>query len=103
MGDAEQIREWARQDRVIFTRHAAEEALAEQISESETVEALSNGMILEDYPDEQRGPCCLMNGSTSSERDLHIVVTKGKSPVRVITVYEPRPPHWINPRERGQR
>ncbi|MCH7744476.1 MAG: DUF4258 domain-containing protein [Chloroflexi bacterium] len=97
------IRQGILQEELALTRHAVQEALAEQIRVVEIREAILNGKILEDYPDHRRGPCCLIYGKTNVGRDLHIVATKEKLPVRVITVYEPKLPWWMTPEERGQR
>lgn len=88
---------------VLFTRHGAREASEELISLDEISDAVVNGMILEDYPKHERGPCCLVYGKTKGGRDLHVVVTSDLSPVLVITVYEPRLPYWTSPTERGGR
>jgi len=86
---------------LLMTRHGVQEGTAENVSVLEIQEAILNGEILEDYWDDRRGPCCLIYGRALSGRDLHVVVTSDKVPVRVITVYEPRLPHWRSPRERG--
>lgn len=57
--------------------------------------------LLEDYPDWWLGPSCLVLGKTDTGRDLHIVVSYSGLPVAIITVYEPRPPKWITPINRG--
>ena len=97
------IRQAVLQRHLLLPRHGYEEALAEDIAVDEIREAIVDGMILEDYPEHQRGPCCLLYGRTGAGRDLHVVVTTGVSPVVVITVYEPRPPYWTTPQERGRR
>jgi hypothetical protein len=33
--------------------------------------------------------------------DLHMVVSYSELPITIITVYEPRPPKWRTPTERG--
>ncbi|MCH8205865.1 MAG: DUF4258 domain-containing protein [Chloroflexi bacterium] len=86
-----------------MTRHGTQEALAEGITVTEIREAIARGTILEDYPEHQRGPCCLIYGKTALGRDLHLVVTTGRTPVILITVYEPGPPRWVGPETRGQR
>ena len=56
--------------------------------------------ILEDYPDDPRGPSCLVLGYVG-ERPLHIVC--GYTPatwIRIITVYIPKPPKWTDERTR---
>jgi hypothetical protein len=101
VNDIEKIRGDIRERELVLTRHAVQEALADRVTLDEIREALLNGAILEDYPAHQRGPCCLIYGITNDGIDLHIVVTKGKLPVRVITVYKPTPPKWVTPDRRG--
>jgi hypothetical protein len=55
---------------------------------------------LEHYPEHRRGACCLVNGSTEEGRPLHVVCTTGQPLLILITVYEPRSPRWLTPRER---
>lgn len=88
---------------LLFTRHARREAVEEGISPLEVREAIMNGTILEDYPNDRRGPSCLLYGRSAAGRDLHIVVTTEKIPPRVITVYEPKPPRWLTPTRRRSR
>ena len=86
-----------------FSSHADEEADAERITMAEVREALLTGQVLEDYPDHRRGPCCLIYGRTSQGRDVHVVLSTGPLPLTVVTVYEPKPPRWRTPTERGSR
>ena len=82
--------------------HAEKARYAEEISLSDVETAISNGEILEDYPDDPRGPSCLILGY-SQDRPIHIVC--GHTPlqwVRIITVYLPKPPKWIDDRTRGK-
>jgi len=82
--------------------HAEKERYAEDISISDIESAISNGEILEDYPDAPRGPSCLILGH-SQDRPIHIVC--GHTPikwVRIITVYLPKPPKWVDERTIGK-
>jgi hypothetical protein len=86
---------------VKISLHAAEEALAEEITRREIEAVMLNAELLEDYPDWWLGPSCLVRGQTDLGRDLHIVASYSGLPVTIITVYEPRPPKWITPTKRG--
>jgi hypothetical protein len=81
--------------------HAAEEALAEEITRTEIETVLLTAQLLEDYPDWWLGPSCLIYGRTEAGRDIHIVASYSQLPVTIITVYEPRPPKWLTPTQRG--
>lgn len=97
----ETIRSSLEKEGLLLTLHAADEMIEEDISAEEVNQAILNGTIIEDYPRHRRGSCCLVYGKTDLGRDLHTVVTSGKAPVRLITVYEPQPPYWTNPTQRG--
>ncbi len=85
---------------LMMTAHADEEAREENISLQDIHEVIANGEVIEDYPAHRRGACCLIHARVSRGRNLHLVITTEKIPPRVITVYEPRQPYWITPRER---
>lgn len=87
---------------VLLTVHARQEMAEESIDTDELSEAIATAEILEDYPDHRRGPCCLLVGTTQSGRPLHVVCTTDLASVIVITVYEPTPPRWATPHQRGR-
>ena len=99
----ERIGETIRTGGIELSRHALQRAVAEEISLDEIRQPLLSGMIVEDYLEHSRGPCCLVYGRTETGRDLHVVITSTLMPVLVITVYEPRAPFWTTPVTRGQR
>lgn len=86
---------------VRVTQHAGEEMVAESISLSDTLEAISVGQLLENYPEHRRGPCCLLGGRTLAGRAVHVVCTTARPMLVIITVYEPLPPKWVTPTQRG--
>ena len=95
------LRQAVDEHRIKISLHAAEEALAEEITRREIEAALCSATLLEDYPEWWLGPSCLIHGQTDSGRDLHVVVSYSGLPVTIITVYEPRPPKWTEPTRRG--
>jgi hypothetical protein len=61
-----------------------------------------NGEVLEDYRDDVRGPSCLILGYGEA-KPLHIVCGySAKGWTRIITVYIPQRPKWINERTRAR-
>lgn len=90
-------------DAVLITQHAQREMIEEEIHLDEVYEAIVSSQVLENYPDHRRGACCLVGGYTKRGRPLHVVCTTARSELILITVYEPKPPKWISPTERGQR
>jgi Domain of unknown function (DUF4258) len=97
------IRELASEDMFRVTRHAQEEMAEEGILLDEVLEAIASAQVVENYPGHRRGPCCLVAGYTASGRPLHVVCTTERPLLILITVYEPTPPRWVTPTERGPR
>jgi anti-sigma28 factor (negative regulator of flagellin synthesis) len=68
----EQIRAKIRAGRFEFSKHAVDQSILRQISVQELREAIANGEIIEDYPEDKYGPSCLVLGYTRTGRPLHI-------------------------------
>ena len=49
--------------------------------------------IVEDYPEDPRGSCCLVRGELDDGRVLHVLCTP-TDPVFLITCYWPDPDPW---------
>lgn len=95
------IKDLAARDEVRLSQHARIEMSDEAITTEEVLDSIHDGRILENYPEHQRGPCCLVYGRTIEGRDLHVVVTTGLQRLLIITVYEPRLPWWKTPTSRA--
>jgi len=80
--------------------HAEKERYAEGVLIEDIEEAILSGEILEDYTGDPRGPSCLILGF-SGGRPVHIVcgITTTEW-IRIITVYRPQLPKWIDERTR---
>lgn len=98
------IRRQFRKRQYRLTDHAEDEMIEEEtgrIRLSEIEEALLNGQLLENYPNANRGPCCLVYGRTQRGRPLHVVCTTSREVLFIITVYEPTLPTWETPTQRS--
>jgi len=100
---AARLRQQSSADDIRVTVHGHQEMLAEDIAYEAVREVLLDCRVIENYPDHQRGPCCLVCGRTSPGRFLHVVCTTALDVIVIITVYEPKPPKWVTPFERGGR
>ncbi len=89
--------------------HAIGHMLAEGFSESDIIEVILNGRIIEHYIEEDR---CLITGtfqlSLKIKESLHIVVdywseSEAIDWVDIVTAYIPRYPFWETPHKRGRR
>jgi hypothetical protein len=94
------IRAQARAEKLRVTQHGQQEMAEEDFTLDDVLEAIAAGQVLENYPEHRRGACCLLGGSTRSERPLHVVCTTARPTLIIITAYEPRPPKWITPTQR---
>jgi hypothetical protein len=95
------IREQAAARAIRLTLHAHQEMVEEGITVNDLHTSLEEGILLENYPDHRRGPCCLVCGQADSGRFVHIVCTTELPDLVIITVYEPKPPKWETPFKRG--
>lgn len=95
-----EIREKVRREEYEISFHAEKERYAEDIAIHEIETAIYNGEILEDYPNDPRGPSCLVLGY-SQNRSMHIVCGYTSTKwLRIITVYIPKLPKWSDERTR---
>lgn len=94
--------QWSRRE-IRITIHAHQEMIEEDISYNSMGEALLKGMVIENYPGHQRGPCCLVCGQNHEGRFLHVCCTTSLEIVVIMTVYEPKSPKWVTPYKRRQK
>lgn len=84
-------------DEFEFSKHAVDQIIIRRISVSEIREAISDGEIIEDYPEDKYGPSCLIHGKTTGGRAIHVQCSyPSRQVIKVITVYEPDPERWID-------
>ena len=94
------LKDQALRDELRITIHGHQEMADENILYDDLRQAIIDGRVMENYPEHQRGPCCLLCGKTAGDRYLHIVCTTSLEAAIIITVYEPKPPKWITPFQR---
>lgn len=67
-------------------------------------EAIANGEVIEDYPEDKYGPTCLILGFTQAGRALHVQCSyPSRVLVKIVTLYEPDPEAWIDFKVRRRR
>ncbi|HHT9155322.1 MAG TPA: DUF4258 domain-containing protein [Candidatus Tripitaka sp. YC43] len=80
--------------------HAEKERYVEDITISDIESVIDTGEVLEYYPGDPRGKSCLVLGY-SRNRPIHIVCGYTRLGwVRIITVYIPKAPKWLDERTR---
>lgn len=82
--------------RILFLPHAVRQMSrpARMIAPSEVERVLFQGEVIEDYPEDARGHSCLMLGSGSNARPVHVVCSPKDDYLAVITAYIPDPAQW---------
>lgn len=82
--------------KIIYTIHALDQMNAENelITTDEVRDVVSNGEIIEDYPEDKRGHSCLMFGVSNKKRPVHVVCTPKEDYLAIITVYIPSLEKW---------
>lgn len=84
-----------------FSVHALDQSLIRNILVTEIEEAIVEGEVIEDYPNDKYGPSCLILGFTRQKRPLHLQCSYPSRPlIKIVTIYEPDPNRWIDFRKR---
>jgi len=96
-----EIRDKVQKEEYEFSKHATDQSIIRNIFVSEIKEAILNGEIIEDYPNDKYGPSCLIFGVTYQNRPMHIQCSyPTRDLIKIITVYEPNINDWIEYRIR---
>jgi hypothetical protein len=92
-----QLRELCRNlDNVEITQHAFLRFRERKIIVKDVINAILNGEIIEQYPDDHPFPSCLVLGLSTKSLHLHIVCGIGGNKLWVITAYFPALESWEN-------
>lgn len=85
--------------KIFFTRHALDQMNKPErfISPAEVQSVIFEGEIIEDYPEDSRGPSCLMAGFGIAKRLVHVVCSPKDDYLAVITAYLPNEEGWLPP------
>jgi len=79
-----------------FSRHTLDQNILRGITVQELHEAIADGEVIEDYPDDKYGPSFLVFGMTKSRRPIHIQCSyPSRRVVKIITLYQPDLEQWI--------
>lgn len=93
----EQLRTKIASNRFEFSKHALDQSILRKITIQELHEAILDGEVIEDYPEDKYGPSCLVFGRTKSDRPLHVQRSHpSREIIKIITLYQPDPEQWID-------
>lgn len=97
MPNIEEIQDKIANNQFELSKHAVDQSISRRIRLKEIREAIANGQIIEDYPNDKYAPSCLICGLTKTGKTIHIQSSYSSRPlVKIITVYEPDPQKWNN-------
>jgi hypothetical protein len=93
--DIQSIREKVKKGKYRISFTHTEKLRERKIEIAEIEEAVSIGAVIEAYPDDPKGPSCLILGFTHQSRALHIVCGDLEDErILMITAYEPSSEEW---------
>ena len=81
-------------DKVLISDHAAMRCKQRGIKIKDIRNAVNNGEIIEQYPEDFPFPSCLILRKTYSNQWIHLVMSDEGSMSRVITAYYPDKEKW---------
>jgi hypothetical protein len=80
---------------ILYTPHAIQQMNKEErlIRTEEIQKVISQGKIIEDYPEDKRGHSCIISGKVS-KRHIHVVCSPKDEYLAIITAYIPDSKRW---------
>jgi len=82
---------------VIISVHAYDELSADSLTVRSLVSGMENAVLLENYPNFNKGPCVLVLQYDKENQPVHAVwgIARGtKRPAVLVTAYRPDPDKW---------
>lgn len=77
-----------------WTGHILKRLMQRGIPQSEVIQAIMSGEIIEKYPDDYPYPSCLILGTSDAGKPVHVVCRRGEDEVWMITAYYPDSEEW---------
>lgn len=100
----EDLRNACNNDKIVWKRHAVSRIEERNILQSEVIDCINNGELIEYYISDKPFASCLVLGLTYKNRTIHTVCSYAEDRIYIITAYEPNKTKWkpdFKTRKRG--
>ncbi|MCL1823817.1 MAG: DUF4258 domain-containing protein [Oscillospiraceae bacterium] len=81
---------------IVMTYHVSERIRKRGIISKDIINAITNGEIIESYPDDYPYPSALVIGCSMDNKIIHVVAGVGNGMLWIITSYFPSEEKWEN-------
>lgn len=88
------FKEMNRLEKIAITKHAKERLEERGIKVDDITYCIDTGEIIKQYEDDKPLPSCLILGETTDNKYMHIVLSRGKDFIYLVTAYYPDPAQW---------
>lgn len=92
--DIADLQELCDRGAVRWTAHVLKRLLQRGISQTDVIQAIQSGEIIEQYPDDYPYPSYLLLGADAAGVSLHVCCGRGPDELWVITAYRPDADKW---------
>ena len=90
----EDFRKINKSENIVISLHGQLRLNERNITVDDVMNAIDNGEIIEQYPDDFPFPSCLILGLSINDVYIHIVVSMNDNKIYLITAYVPNTDKW---------
>lgn len=92
--DINVLRKLCKEEKIYWSMHIVTRLLQRGITQSDVVNAILTGEVIEQYPEDYPNPSCLVLGMSIQNIKIHVVCGLNQDTVYMITAYIPDTDLW---------